>query len=81
MEIPSEYYETRTIAGHPVRIYSTLAGGSQPVHGAYSVGPENEQGQYVFEWIPTAWCMDGRRFSDMRHPLDLIESFLTQEAA
>lgn len=43
-------------------VYSTEGGGEYPIHGAYSVTPE--------EWIPLCWDKDGYRISS-KCPTDL----------
>lgn len=76
MAVPNGYRVTTTVTGISVIIYNTEAGGSHPIHGAYWGGPTSfEESDYAFEWIPTCWMKNGRRFKERVSDLDLVLSF------
>ena len=50
----SGFPEIKTDQGHRVIIYSTNAGGDQPIHGAWFCDLTNS-------WLVTAWSEDGLR--------------------
>lgn len=47
-------------------IYSTAAGGSYPIHGAYYAGGG--------EWIATAWSIDGSHFTGRSSGIDITKA-------
>lgn len=74
METPKGYPLTKTVGGRPVIIYNIYSGGAYPVHGAYWSGDED------FQWVLSAWTLEGRKVAESRSDLDLIESFVKNEA-
>lgn len=58
---PNTITQTRT--GAPVIIYTDLAKGDRPIHGAYYTGED---------WMVAAWGRDGRLFPDKWTALDII---------
>jgi hypothetical protein len=66
-----EYPTTKTDTGITVRIYTTKAGGTQPIHGAYQYDGDT--------WMICAWFADGRKTHLGVSALDLTKAVEKKE--
>ena len=63
-----EFPEIATDGGERAIIYSTNAGGNQPIHGAWFA-------DHINGWLITAWYKDGKR-THLKEPsaLDIVRA-------
>lgn len=65
------FTQVKSNKGTPIVIYSTSAGGTYPIHGAYHAGDN--------EWIATAWSTLGEHFQGKTSGLDITEAVANGE--